>query len=130
MGDMLSTSSINEQAEAVATCLAGFRPGSCLSDLRFLARAHPSLQPLLQEAEVLVDLVGPDPGLSVRGQIGKRLLALSDKFLEQSAEMGMLSQDTVAEACSLTPAKARQKFPEAPCWCAGVGRNGGGCKIG
>ena len=33
----------------------------------------------------------------MRGQIGKRLLALSDKFLEQSAEMGMLSTDTVAE---------------------------------
>ncbi|MHB1005920.1 MAG: hypothetical protein ACYC3S_09800 [Chloroflexota bacterium] len=97
MGEMLSTSSINEQAEAVATCLAGFRPGACLSDLRFLSRAHPSLQPLLREAEELVEMVGPEPGLSVRGRIGKRLLALSDRFLEQSAELGMLSPDTVAE---------------------------------
>ena len=97
MGKMLSTSSTNEQAEAVATCLSGFRPGQCLSDLRFLARANPSLQPLMQEAEDLIELVGPDPGLSVRGQIGKRLLALSDRFLEQASVLGLLSSDTVAE---------------------------------
>lgn len=97
MGEMLSTSSTNEQAEVVATCLAGFRPGLCLSDLRFLSRANPSLQPLLKEAEELIDLVGPEPGLGVRGKVGKRLLALSDKFLEQASTLGLLSSDTVAE---------------------------------
>jgi hypothetical protein len=94
---MLSTSSTNEQAEVVATCLAGFRPGLCLSDLRFLSRANPSLQPLLLEAEELIELVGPEPGLSVRGQVGRRLLALSDRFLDQASELGLLSSDTVAE---------------------------------
>lgn len=88
---------MNEQAEYVATCLAGFRPGLCLSDLRFLARANPRLQPLLQEAEELIELVGPEPGLSVRGRIGRRLLALSDRFLEQASELGLLGSDTVAE---------------------------------
>lgn len=95
--EMLSTSNTSEQAERVATCLAGFRPGTCLSDLRFLARAHTSLQPLLKEAEELVELLGPDPGPSVGGQLGRRLLALSDRFLEQAAELGLLSQSTVAE---------------------------------
>jgi hypothetical protein len=94
---MVSASSTSEQAENVATCLSGFRPGVCLSDLRFLARAHASLQPFLREAEQLVELLGPDPGLSVRGQLGRRLLTLSDQFLEQAAELGLLSPATVAE---------------------------------
>ncbi len=94
---MLNTSSMNEQAESVATCLAAFKPGTCLSDLRFLARAHPALQPLLKEAEELIELVGPEPGFGVRGRIGRRLLALSDRFLDMASGLGLLTTDTVAE---------------------------------
>jgi len=97
IGNMLSTGNTSEQAEQVATRLAAFKPGQCLSDLRFLARAHPKLQPLLREAEELVDLVGPEPGLGVRGKIGRRLLGLSDGFLEQASQLGLISSDTVAE---------------------------------
>lgn len=97
---MVNTKGTNELAESVATCLAGFKPGVCLSDLRFLARAHSALQPLLREAEELIELVGPEPGLGVRGQIGRRLLALSDSFLEKASELGLLSSDTVAELLS------------------------------
>ena len=52
---------------------------------------------MLKEAEQLVELLGPDPGLSVRGHLGRRLLALSDHFLEQAAELGLLSPATVSE---------------------------------
>ncbi|MHB1132861.1 MAG: hypothetical protein ACYC4L_10785 [Chloroflexota bacterium] len=97
MGEMLSTSNTSEQAENVATCLSGFRPGACLNDLRFLARAHATIQPLLKEAEELVELLGPEPGLSVRGKLGRRLLALSDKFLVEAAALSILDPATVAE---------------------------------
>ncbi|MCL5108299.1 MAG: hypothetical protein M1401_05465 [Chloroflexi bacterium] len=62
-----------------------------------MARAHPVLQPLLKEAEQLIELLGPEPGLSVQGQLGARLLTLSDTFLEQAAELALLSPETVAE---------------------------------
>ena len=101
MSEALSTSSttsvLSEQAENVATCLSAFKPGLCLSDLRSLARAHPTFQPLLRETEELVDLLGPEPGLSVRGKIGRRLLRLSDRFLTQAADLGLLTPETVAE---------------------------------
>ena len=97
MGDMVSTNGTSEQAENVATCLAGFRPGACLNDLRFLVRAHATLQPLLKEAEELTDLLGPEPGLSVRGKMGRRLLALSDKFLVEAEALGIIPPATVAE---------------------------------
>ena len=96
-GDMVTTTSTSEEAESVATCLAAFKPGNCLNELRVLARAYPSLQPIMDEAEGLVDLLGPEPGLSIRGRLGRQLLALSDKFLETAAELGLLGPQTVAE---------------------------------
>jgi hypothetical protein len=96
-GDMLSTKSTSEEAESVATCLAAFKPGHCLSELRLLARAYQQLQPIQSEAEELVELLGPEPGLSVRGRLGRQLLALSDRFLDVAAELGLLGPQTVAE---------------------------------